>query len=107
MNEVPLPELCQGALDDELLESLECDLTNLTTIVAVTVKGEAQSRATQSAFSLAEALAELRRGALRGVQVHYLWNEQAWLDTLLSDGRGVRLIRRAVEPSTGVVESDS
>ena len=29
MNEVPLPELCQGALDDELLESLECDLTNL------------------------------------------------------------------------------
>lgn len=90
----PLPELCQGVVDDQMLESFVRDLTELAEILSVIVKGGSQSHASATGLALSEAVELLRRCELRGVQVHYTWNEEAWLDTLISDGHQIRLVRR-------------
>lgn len=91
----PLPELCQGVMDSRMLNSFVRDLMELAEILNVIVKGGSQSHASATGLTLSEAVELLRRGELRGVQVHYTWDEEAWLDTLIGDGHQIRLVRRS------------
>jgi hypothetical protein len=93
---VPLAELTQAVLDQTTLQALVADLTTLTTILGVTTKGGQQHHAKASQLSLMEAMEALQQGMLRGVQIHYLWQGQEWLDTLLRGPEGsIRIVRTA------------
>ena len=91
-----MPELTQGVLDEATLEALLDDLTGLTEILEVQIKGGEFSRARRVDEDLRQAVAALRGGQLRGVQVRYLWEGQQWLDTLLRNLEGVRLVRMLI-----------
>jgi hypothetical protein len=90
-----LPELSQAVLDDSTLQALVQDLSALTRILSVTTKGAAQTRAQAAPCSLQEAVEALRHREVRGVQVHYLWENQEWIDTLLAVPEGIRIVRTA------------
>lgn len=84
-----LPELHQGDLDAAGLVAYEADLTAEAQVEAVMVKGGAEVRATDAGeLGLAEALAALRRGDVRAVQVRYGWDGEAWWDTVMAMGSG-------------------
>jgi hypothetical protein len=94
VSEAPrLAELAQAELDAATLDTLERDLTTLTTVLDVQVKGAAATYAVGTGTALAEALAALRVGAVRGVQVRYAYQQEVWWDTLLRTPAGVRLVR--------------
>ena len=88
-----LPELCQGELTPELLGALVVDLTTLTQIESVLLKGGEFTMAERSQMKLAEAVDLLRSKKVRGVQVHYSWDGVAWLDTLLHSETGIKVVR--------------
>ena len=90
---VPLAELTQAVLDPATLRALVTDLTTLTTILAVTTKGAEQHHGKAAAMSVGQAVESLTRGELRGVQIHYCWQGQEWLDTC---GDGIRIVRAPV-----------
>lgn len=94
MSDAPqLAELVQAELDAATLDALERDLATLTTVLDVQVKGAAATYAAGTGTALAEALAALRAGTVRGVQVRYAYQQEVWWDTLLRTPAGVRLVR--------------
>ena len=91
-----LPELCEGELDPKLLAALVDDLTRLTHIHEILLKGGELSLAERSHLNLESAIQHLQEGRLRGVQVRYSWNGESWMDTLLRSPKGIRLVRMPV-----------
>ncbi len=87
------PALQRAHLDDDTLAALVADISGLTRILAIQVKGGTQEHGDAAGASLDMAVADLRAGAIRGVQIRYVWQDQEWCDTLIADGRGVRLVR--------------
>ena len=90
---IELSELCQGVLSAELLDTLIYDLTSLTEIESVIVKGGEFSMAERTQMDLRTAVEHLKAKNLRGVQIRYGWEGKAWLDTLLNSPEGVKLVR--------------
>ena len=90
---VALPELVEGTVDATLLEQLVRDLTSLTTIQEIHLKGGAASHAERSHVGLPEAVDLLVGGQLRGLQVRYLWQNVGWIDTLLRTPGGIKIVR--------------
>lgn len=90
---VPLAELARARLDGPTLDALEADLAQLTRVLEVQVKGAPTVCAAGAAPDLAAALAQLRAGAVRGVQVRYAYRGEVWCDTLLAGPAGIRLVR--------------
>lgn len=88
-----LAELTQALLDAPTLSALVHDLSELTQVLSLTVKGGAEVHGKASSWSLDEAVAALLAGHLRGVQIHYVWSEKEWIDTLLRRPEGVMLVR--------------
>lgn len=94
MNEAPLlADLQEGVLDAARLEAVVGDIAAHTQVLMVLVKGGAAQRSADQAWKLDEAVAALRSGTIRGIQIRYRWNEQEWWDTILSQGAGFRLVR--------------
>ncbi len=91
--EPPLPELTQSELDGETLASLVQDLTSQTQIVEVLTKGGQCARADRTELTLEEAVTALCAGAVRGVQIRYLWQGAEWLDTLINNQGTIRIVR--------------
>ena len=85
---VALPELVEGTVDATLLEQLVRDLTSLTTIQEIQLKGGAASHAERSHVGLPEAV-----DLLVGLQVRYLWQNVGWIDTLLRTPGGIKIVR--------------
>ncbi len=96
-DEVPLPELFSGTFDDTTLDAWVADLTALASIDQVLLKGSERAHSAPGA-SVAAAVACLRRGASRGVQVWYRLGEEAWCDTLVRMGDTTRIVRMRVAP---------
>lgn len=97
MNEaIPLPELHEGALDEPTLDALVGDILRETRVIAVMVKGAATTLAEGGDVTLEAAIAMLREGSVRAVQVRYEHRGQLWSDTLLRTPQGVRIVRMAV-----------
>lgn len=97
MNEaIPLPELHEGALDDATLDALVGDILRETKVLAVMVKGAAMTLAAGGDVTLSDAVAMLRQGHVRAVQVRYDHRGQTWSDTLIRGAQGVRIVRMAI-----------
>lgn len=91
--EPELPEICQGILDSERLWELVNDLTRLTRIHEISVKGGDFSLAERTKVTLETAVELLLQGQVRGVQVWYTWNDTVWADTLLRISGGIKIVR--------------
>jgi hypothetical protein len=88
-----MPELTQSELDGETLAALVQDLTSQTQILEVITKGGECARADKTRLTVAEAVTALCGGAVRGVQIRYLWQGAEWLDTLMSNQGKIRIVR--------------
>jgi len=95
-DERKLPELNEGLLDTATLDQLFADLAACATHIEVRLKGAAARRAHAGTTTLSDARSALLAGAVRGAQVRYLWDGQAWIDTLIRGPEGVRICRMAV-----------
>jgi len=89
----PLPELQDAVLTPDQLAALVADYEAHVRIGEVILKGAATARAMTTNPSLGEAMAALRSGAVRGVQVRYIHDGREWWDTLMVTPAGVRLVR--------------
>jgi hypothetical protein len=99
----PTPEtidvvsLREAVLDEAGVDALFTDLAMAATLLGVTTKGGARTRAVDGAGDprreLDAARAALRAGTIAGVQVRYVHAERQWWDTLLRVPGGVRLVR--------------
>lgn len=98
MDPKDLPQLTQGDLDDQALRDLVDDLTSLTEILEIKVKGSSIKKAEDTTLHLRQAVAALHQGKVHGVQVRYLWQESEWFDTLMRVPTGIRVIRMKIEP---------
>ena len=87
---IPLASLTTADLDPEVLSALFSDLATLVEIDEVLIKGDATAYA--GVTGLAEAQRALAAGA-RGIQIRYRWAGNGWLDTLMRNPSGVRLVR--------------
>ncbi len=94
----PLPNLHQALLDAETLNQLEMDLTHLAKILEMKTRGGA-SRDAKPVGSLPEALATLRTGEAKGLQIRYLFADAHWLDTFMRGPDGIRLTRIQLDPA--------
>jgi hypothetical protein len=88
----PLPELQQGRLDLATLWALVEEIETLGRVLEVSVKGAPAARA-RSELGLRAGVEALVAGGVRGVQVRYAYDGREWVDTLLRDGQGVRVVR--------------
>lgn len=90
-----LPELTTAPLDAATLAQLFADLDACTTVLEVRLKSSAARRA-GAPTTLDEAHEALSSGDAYGVQVRYLWDGRAWIDTLIRGSEGVRITRMTV-----------
>lgn len=91
---IPLASLTSAELDADTLAALFSDLAELTQVDEVLIKGAPGTYA--GVAGLTEAARQLASGA-RGVQIRYVWQTQAWCDTLIQGPAGVRLVRNRIE----------
>jgi hypothetical protein len=88
-----LAELESGELDDRTLGALFDDVARDAELVAILVKGGAETLSEGMEPSLSDALALLRARRVRGVQLRYRYGGVEWWDTLIAAGERVRLLR--------------
>lgn len=94
-HEIKLPELQQSYLSPQLLQAYAADLLECAVIFDLQLKLAAEAYVADSGASLSldEALGALERREVLGLQVRYMWQEQAWWDTLMWTPEGLRLVR--------------
>ncbi len=97
-DELELPELQAGELDDAGLRALFRDLQALAEIDEIRLKQGAADRAADRSPSLHDALLQILGRKVRGVQIRYRYDGECWCDTVLSGPDGHRVVRMA-EPA--------
>lgn len=85
-------DLETAELDERSLAQLFADIAAHTELVAVLVKGAAESLAEGGSVTLEDALSLLKRRAVRGVQLRYRYEGREWWDTLVAQP-GVDTVR--------------
>lgn len=94
MEREPLPEVYQAALDEETCAALFRDLMGLDSPLEVSVKQRERGLTeAEAAWSLAQAQKALAAGHVRAVQVRYLHDGVAWIDTIIQARTGYRVVR--------------
>jgi hypothetical protein len=89
-----LPDVCSALLDEPTLAQLFSDIATCTRVVQILAKGAPQQMvAAESSLTLEQAQEMLRRRAVRGVQIRYLYDGGEWFDTLMTTPQGIRLAR--------------
>lgn len=100
--EPPLPPLHEGVVDDAFLVALEQDLLAGTEVIEVLTRGGPTMRGVGGGRDVSGALAALRSGAVRGVQVRYRHGGTEWWDTVTRASPGeyriVRFEQRWADP---------
>ncbi len=91
---IPRAALTSAMLDADTLAALFADLAEFTRVEEVLIKGTTGTHA--GTTGLAEAQRQLAAGA-RGIQIRYVWQSQAWCDTLIQGPAGVKLVRNRIE----------
>jgi len=89
----PLPDVFSGELDGSLFEDYFADLEELADVRSVLVKNGPEVHAEGTRLTLDQARMLLVLGQVRGVQLHYLHDGLAWVDTLVRQPDSVRLVR--------------
>lgn len=90
---IELPELREEIVDDDTLRSLFADLSSLTRVLEVKLKGGPTRYASASAVSLPKAEALLFGGSVHAVQIVYEYRSETWCDTLMRTPKGTRILR--------------
>lgn len=90
MTDPPLPDLDDGVLDDPGLDALITDLSALGEDLVVRTRG---TEGHSAPATLAHAVAALRAGAVRAMQVSYRYQGQTWIDTVMRTPGGWRVVR--------------
>ena len=88
-----LPLLHQADLDAALLEAYFEDLRGHAEIIGVTVKAASEEYAGARDVGLDQGQALITSGAVRGLQIRYVFDGQEWWDTLIRLPSAVRLVR--------------
>ena len=96
---IPLPTLHEGSLDDARLDALFEDIAREARVLAVLVKGGAETLSEGGDVPLDAARAALRAGGARAVQVRYVHQGVTWTDTVLRAPGGYRIVRMANDPA--------
>ncbi|MFB6264067.1 MAG: hypothetical protein ABEL76_10655 [Bradymonadaceae bacterium] len=91
--DIDFPELCQSTLGDETLAKYFDDLEQVADIREIRVKAAARARADEKPTDLKDARRLLRSGEVRGIQLRYVWQQEAWWDTLMQTPEGVQITR--------------
>ena len=89
----PVSDVHEAVIDDATLDALVSDLTTYAQVLDVLVKGAPTHRTNGQVVALQDAVAWLRDGSVRGIQVRYRYDECEWRDTWLATGAGIRLVR--------------
>lgn len=95
MSDPPLPDLDDGLLDDAGLDALITDLSALAEELSVRAKG---SLGHSAPGTLPDAVAALRDGTARAMQVSYRYRGQIWIDTVMRAPKGWRVVRFNPQP---------
>jgi hypothetical protein len=88
-----MPEVYEGALDEEGLERLFAEVGQGAELLEVLLKGGDQERARGAGATLAQARAMLWAREVGAVQLRYRYEGAQWWDTLMRTAEGARLVR--------------
>ena len=86
-----LPELHEAALGWDELDCVLADLDDFASIDEILGRGDRS--APQPIADVVDARDRFVRGELQGLQITYLFAEQAWVDTFVRESQGARLLR--------------
>lgn len=89
----PLPPLQNQAIDAATLDRLFDDIATYADQVEITAKQRPGTYSETAKLTPAAALELLRARAVRGVQIRYRWDGKHWMDTLIVDPAGWRIVR--------------
>lgn len=88
-----LPPVHEAVLDGATLDALVADLQAHAELLDVMIKGAPSAYATFAPTELPAAVAALREGRVRALQLRYRHGGSEWRDTLVPGPSGVRLVR--------------
>ncbi len=97
MNE--LAPLHESILDDATVDQLFQDIASLTQVIEVIPKTSDRGYVPEHSIPLEDAREMLRQGAVRAVQIRYVYDGVQWWDTLMVHPRGVRVVRISHDPN--------
>jgi hypothetical protein len=89
----PLPELQDEVVDDETVRGLFADLSELTRVLEIKLKGGLTEHSESGSLDLSSAESQLLGGSVHGVQILYEFEDELWCDTLMRVDGGTRLVR--------------
>lgn len=87
------PDLRDALLDAATFRQLCFDIQSVAEIIDVRVKGSTESYAGEASTRFDQAVADLKAGAIVGLQVRYSHAGEEWWDTLLQAPGAIRLVR--------------
>src|SRR4029078_3365373 len=90
---VPLPELWNGFIDKSTFSQFMDDLRQHARALRVRIKFDSMHMTSDSEVNLTTAQKHLIDGSAHSIQVRYLFDGQAWCDTLLRTPCGIQLLR--------------
>ena len=82
-------------MDRAWVERLFEDLAGHAEVESIATKAGPGAQAGAAAATLDDARRRLLDGGVRGLQIRYRWQGQAWIDTLLAAPGGWRVVRIA------------
>ncbi len=86
-----LPPIHTADIDRATIEQLFADLAACTQITAIHPRVPRDQP--PPALTLAQARADFLAEKVSGLQIHYLYENKTWCDTLLASRTGARLVR--------------
>jgi len=89
---IELPQLSDTVIDEQTVDALFVDITACTQLLEVIVK-RAAGYVGDDRVSLDEARQLISDGAVRGVQIRYVYDGAQWWDTLMLTPAGIRIVR--------------
>jgi hypothetical protein len=98
-----LPVLNEADLD---WDGLDCVLADLDDFAEITeLQGRDATGQVESLTDLLHAREQFLAGTLHGLQITYIFADQTWVDTLLRQPGGARLLRMASSSQTKKLRS--
>lgn len=86
-----LPELHQGSLSWEELDCVLADLDDFTEVQGISARSGSREELTLS--DIVQARDGFVDGNYHGLQIHYAFADELWVDTFLREATGAQLVR--------------
>jgi hypothetical protein len=102
--DIDFPDVGKSTLTESKLETYFEEVGSLGDITEIRLKGAPRDYATEEAESLQEAKKLLQQGAIRGMQLRYVWRDEPWWDTVLVGDGVYQLVRISPEIEKSLFE---